>query len=429
MGIALLSFAVHAHRGAYEAFALACAAAALVVATAGRMASLERPRLRAFTLDLVLATATIVALLAIAESMGLPLPWSDETRRPQSTLGNRNFVGAYAAIALPLLALAKGMHRARSWRSAALVVIVATLVVTRCRSAWLAGLLGGAVVLAAGAWRARRAGGPGASGLLAVLALSGLGVVAGAAGPWRALRWTEPAPLSSTLRRLGEYNRGSGKTRINQRRIALAMVRSSPLLGVGPHGWADSASANARVVPGEHTDRWLGDPVPSSDMLGLATETGVAGLLAGLLVLGLFAKGAWRHARAHPRDAADAVAIGAALLCVAVHGVFDSPCTGRERFRTDRRARGAHAPRRPRPRPDGVARRKGGRRAGRHGVARARGGVRRLHGHSRARLDRRDDVGAALVPPPQIVRSASCRVSVQAGRCPDALATLELAMR
>ena len=195
VGIALLSFAVHAHRGAYEASPVACAAAALVVATAGRMVSLERPRLRAFTLDLVLATATIVALLAIAESMGLPLPWSDETRRPQSTLGNRNFVRAYAAIALPL-ALAKGMHRARSWRSAALVVIVATLgrdPVSERLARWAAGrgrrARGGCLEGSPRGWAGRQ------RAPRVCLALSGLGVVAGAAGPWRALRWTEPAPL------------------------------------------------------------------------------------------------------------------------------------------------------------------------------------------------------------------------------------------
>jgi hypothetical protein len=323
LAVALVSWCIHPPVHAFGAFPVVCPATALVVAVAMRIAVQQRADTRALVLDLVVATAAIVALLAIAESLGFAVPWSDE-RRPESTLGNRNFVGAYAAVALPL-ALTRVMQRPLSWRSPALVAIALVLVVTRSRSAWLGAMAATAIVGAAAGWNAvRHRGARRLGGLVAAVALCG-GVTAGAVAPWPGLHWAPEVSLSSTIQRIGEYDRGSGKGRIDQHRIAWAIVRSAPVLGVGPHGWGDAASEHADVVPGGHAAMWLASSIPSSDVVRVAAETGVAGTLAGLATLSLLATSMLRRVRTHPKDRSDGIAIGAALLCMGVHGLFDAP--------------------------------------------------------------------------------------------------------
>lgn len=326
VGVAVLSWAIHPGPGAFSATPVALGTAALIVAVATRIAVQERPSLRDDVIRLAMVTAVIVAVLALVESVGVDLPWAG-MRRPESTLGNRNFVGAYAAIALPLVIWAV-TRRPRLFDVAVLVVLVMTLVVTRCRSAWLGACAGALAVFGAGVFGALGTTGRGFGrirGLLVASMACAAGVALAASIPWPGLRWSDPAPLVSTLRRIAEYGRGSGAARLAQHHVAAAILRASPLLGVGPHHWGDAATEYARSIAGEHAVRWLGNLTPSSDLLRVATETGLTGLLVVFVGLVLLARAVTKRVATHPEDRAPAVAVGAALVGLAVHALFDAP--------------------------------------------------------------------------------------------------------
>jgi hypothetical protein len=75
--------------------------------------------------------------------------------------------------------------------------------------------------------------------------------------PWPGLRWSEPHPWFSSLVRLFEHDRGSGRVRVDQMRVALAMMRDHPWRAAGPGGWEDAASEEGHVVPGGHAAGWV----------------------------------------------------------------------------------------------------------------------------------------------------------------------------
>ncbi|HEX8794347.1 MAG TPA: N-acetylmuramoyl-L-alanine amidase [Polyangiaceae bacterium] len=315
VGVAAVSWCVHARAYAFAATPLALGAAALLVAIATRVAVQREPALRGMVVRLVLWTAAAVAVVALLESLGLRLPWSG-VRRPESTLGNRNFVGAYVAVALPLAWWACA-RRPRPWTACAVILLAAVLALSRCRSAWIGGTAALAVVVGG------RAGGR--RGNFVALAACVSGVVLAASVPWMGLHWSEPSPLLSTLHRIAQYQQGSGAARLDQHRVAAAILRSSPLLGVGSHGWSDAASEHARAIAGAHAARWLGNLTPSSDLLRLATETGLLGLLLFGACLVILARGVARRVRTHAHDRPCAVAVGAALVAMGVHALFDAP--------------------------------------------------------------------------------------------------------
>ena len=108
-------------------------------------------------LDWVVLAAVLVAMVALYEAAGGALPWLS-SRRPHSTLGNRNFVAADCAVAL-ILAIYRSLRRPGVVSAVAVVVLTTVVLVTRCRSAWL-GLLVVAgltpVLLGRLAWRSLR---------------------------------------------------------------------------------------------------------------------------------------------------------------------------------------------------------------------------------------------------------------------------------
>ena len=324
VGVALVSWQLHAPALPYGVVPVALGAAALVVSMSTRIAVERGIVPRHAVANLVLVTAAVVAILALAESAGLSLPWF-ALRKPQSTMGNRNFVGAYVAAAIPL-ALPGLADRARTCRSAALVALSAALVLTRCRSAWLGGCASFAVASVWALRGAARAGrGATVRSILQGVAPCAVGVAAAASIPWPGLRWTEAAPLLSTLERLAEYGQGSGKGRIEEHRVAFEIVRSSPMFGAGPHAWADAASAHIHALPRHHAFEWIDGLAPNSDIVRIASETGLLGLLSAFAVAGLLGYAALRRARRRIDEGPDTVAVVGALLCLGVHGLFDAP--------------------------------------------------------------------------------------------------------
>jgi O-antigen ligase len=202
---------------------------------------------RTHLLTSVALAAVLAAATALLEAHGALGHLSLENRGPGGTLGNRNRMAHVLALALPLTLplLSAARRRVAEWAVyAGVTAVVAALVLSRCRAGWLAA--GGTVVLCV-AWlvlarlsrrqRAERAP------LLAprhaaALALAGVAGVALAVLPPNALHWRSQSPYLDTLRRLAEYDAGSGEGRVVMYANTLGMVRDHPLLGVGPGNWS-----------------------------------------------------------------------------------------------------------------------------------------------------------------------------------------------
>src|SRR5204863_422971 len=91
--------------------------------------------------DAIVASAVVVAALALLQYAGwasylFPV-FPTYTQAMYSVFGNQDLLGGYMAIAVPL-ALARFIHRPRVIWAAATLAMVVTLVVSGCRSAWLA---------------------------------------------------------------------------------------------------------------------------------------------------------------------------------------------------------------------------------------------------------------------------------------------------
>ena len=296
-------------------------------ASAGSAGPLAQRLLRTLALTVVVA-----AVAALAQAYGLRTVLFAEDRAPGGLLGNRNGVGHFAALGFPVVALAA--LEARRLRGVGLGaagagLAVAALVLTRSRAAWLgfavvaAVLVVGLVVLAFRyrAWR-----------LLGRFALVTLAVAAGVTAALtlpNALRWTSDDPYLDTARNVVNYEEGSGRGRLVQYRTSLGIVWDDPLLGAGPGNWPVAYPGHA--APGDpsmspHEAGRTTNPWPSSDLVALVTERGLAGALLLALAGAGLAVGTWRglRAAATPEAALRALTLLALLGAAVVVGAFDA---------------------------------------------------------------------------------------------------------
>ncbi len=322
------------------------------------------PLLRAVALVPVLA-----AVATLAQAYGLESQYFSLNRAPGGTFGNRNFVAHLCAIALPLLAYLT--VRARRGGELAFTAVgfaaaSAALVLTRSRGAWLAVSVAG-VPIAIGALRAaaaRRAEAGrgavsrpaepipvGAAGAWAaafgrrpplarpgnvdlfhlrrvpLLLAAAAGVVVAAVRLPNALDWRSASPYLDSARDVVNYREGSGQGRLKQWRNSAGLVRTAPLLGVGPGNWTVRYPAVAPAHdPSLTRERATANPWPSSDWVAFASERGLAGLVS---VSAAFLLLFWR---AHvlvwrARDANDRLlggTLAAVLAAAATAGMFDA---------------------------------------------------------------------------------------------------------
>jgi putative inorganic carbon (hco3(-)) transporter len=243
------------------------------------------------------------AITVAAEAYGLVPALSMPGRGPGGTAGNRNFMSHGLVLCVPALVaiVLRSAGGARRGWSAGLAVTVAAIVMARCRSAWLALgvlLLLGLVLL----WKAARSGGR--RSLVTPLVLPCLVGVAAAALVPNKLGWLSSAPYADTLRRLGQYDGGSGEGRLVQYATTARMIRARPLLGIGPGNW--SVHYPAYAAPDDPSfDAAAIQPVnrlPNGDWLGLAAERG---LPATLLLVFAGVVTAWRCRRTLGAQAGD----------------------------------------------------------------------------------------------------------------------------
>lgn len=277
-------------------------------------------------LDFAAAAAGLAGLYALAQSMGLdPIRWEDapiytgggSVLRPFGSLGHPNLLGAAtAATASASLALAVAEPRGRVVRALAGAVLTWVTLVTLSRAAWMGAAVGAAtgVTLAAasrpgaGAWR---------RALLALAGLVAIVVVAVVASGWG-------ERLAARARELVSSGAGSGASRLEIWRTALAAWRASPLLGHGPDTFE-------LVFPRYQTAaywirEWAGLPVHAhSIVLHTLATRGVIGLLAGAAWAACLAGAcatAWRREPASRPVVAALIALVAAYATAGLFGAL-----------------------------------------------------------------------------------------------------------
>jgi O-antigen ligase len=305
--------------------ALAISASAILVFWIARLlreAGLARPLLNALAIAIVL-----VAVTSLLQTYGLDTELFSTSRAPGGTLGNRNFIAHAAAFGLPLVLLAalRGMRGA----SLGVALVIASLVLTRSRAAWLAFAVVIVVMFVAmlaspplrrdrRTWRR----------LAAIALIVVIGVAAALLLP-NTLRWRSDNPYLETVKRVADYQQGSGHGRLIQYKNSLLMAARHSILGVGPGNWPVEYPAHVRPRDPSMNESEPGmtfNPWPSSDWIAFISERGL--LAAALLLLAILtiAIGGVRQLRA-ARDAEEGLVAVALLGTVAgagVAGAFDA---------------------------------------------------------------------------------------------------------
>ncbi len=305
--------------------ALAISASALLlfwVARAVREAGFAHALLNALAIAIVL-----VAVTSLLQTYGLDIELFSVNRSPGGTLGNRNFVAHAAAFGLPLvLFVALRGSRAATFGVA---LVVASLVLTRSRAAWLAFAVVLLVMIVAmiaspplrrdaRTWRR----------LAAIALIAGGGVIAALLIP-NSLHWRSENPYLETVKRVADYQQGSGHGRLVQYQSSLRMAAHHPLLGVGPGDWPVVYPKHAARRDPSMSDSEAGvtsNPWPSSDWIAFISERGTVATALLLLAVLLIAIGGLRQLRT-ALDAEEGLAAVALLGTVAgagVAGAFDA---------------------------------------------------------------------------------------------------------
>jgi O-antigen ligase len=232
---------------------------------------------------------TCAAVVGLSQAYGLETAYFSLNRAPGGTFGNRNFVAHFCAIGLPVLVFATitARHsRAALMGTLSCGAVVALLVLSRSRAAWLSVAATAAVALPALVMSRRFWTGHGVGGRFARIGLTAVVASAGAVFLPNSLNWNSDSPYLDSALRIADYSSGSGRGRIAQYLNSGRMALSDPVLGVGPGNWS---VLYPRFAPAADKslaeDGRTANPWPSSDWVAFVSERGV---LAALCLLSAF---------------------------------------------------------------------------------------------------------------------------------------------
>ena len=271
----------------------------------------------------------ITAGLVLLEAYGgLPF-FSSPGRRPGATMGNRNLAARLACFGL-LLTWDRLVEANRRSVHVGLTVVatlfVSVIALSRSRSAMAVGLWLFLFLPPLTWWFSR-----GTTWRIRSAAVVGwaLAFVVGsslALGLPNRMGWTA-SELGASVRRIGEYQAGTGRGRAIQASTSLEMIRAHPLVGVGVGNWSVVYSAYAdagdpSVVPGAY---YPGPQIPRNDLLAIVAEWGLLGSLPVLWGVALLVQhGVRRRAAPDPRVRRGGALLVGCLCTTALLGVFDS---------------------------------------------------------------------------------------------------------
>lgn len=308
LGALSVAFAQNRWVGVRALAVSASAAVVFWVARSLREAGLARPLLHAIAFAVVLAAVT-----SLLQAYGVRLDLFALDRAPGGTLGNRNFIGHAMAFGLPVLLWAAA--QSARWIPG-VPVVIAALVLTRSRAAWIACAAAMLVFLVA---LVMRGDGRTWRRFAMIALLAGGGVAAALLVP-NALRWRSDNPYLESVTSVASYDEGSGRGRLVQYERSLRMAARYPLLGVGPGNWPVAYPAHAaRHDPSlnESEPGTTFNPWPSSDWVAFVAERGLA---AALLMLLAFAGLAFAPAE----DWLARATLLGTLAAAGVAGAFDA---------------------------------------------------------------------------------------------------------
>jgi O-antigen ligase len=262
--------------------ALSLSIASAIVFWATRRFGAEGSYRRVLTAAAV--ATTCAAVVGLSQAYGLETEFFSLNRAPGGTFGNRNFVAHFCAIGLPALVFATvtARHsRAAFMGTLSCGAVVALLVLSRSRAAWLSAAAMVVVVLPALAMSRRYWTGLGVGGRFARVML--IAVVASGAAMFlpNTLNWNSDSPYLDSALRIADYSSGSGRGRIAQYMNSGRMALADPVLGVGPGNWS---VLYPRYAPAG--DKSLADdgrtanPWPSSDWVAFVSERGILAALS-----------------------------------------------------------------------------------------------------------------------------------------------------
>lgn len=238
---------------------------------------------------LVLLVGVGVAATVLLESAGL---LRASAMPPGGILRSRNFAGELLALVLPI-----ALVTTRKRSAPALLALGGALLLTRCRTAWIAAALAVAVLVVLDP-RAR-------TRLWIVI----VGALIAALLPQR-LQWREPSPYLRTAARLVDLRHGSGALRMQQYAETVRLLRGRELFGVGPGQWQHEMRTRDGTL--------AHNGVPHSDVIRIAADGGVVALSGFGFLLAAVAIGAWSRRRHAPDELAFIVALLATSLADAV---------------------------------------------------------------------------------------------------------------
>jgi hypothetical protein len=230
------------------------------------------------------------------------------TYRVQGTLGHPNSYGMYLMTAIPLLVALLFCAAPRGVKflaGGAVVLGTMGVLLSLSRSGWACLTLALAVVLALAVWRRRL------NPTAALLIAAGMIVVVFSLN----LLMDNPIGL-----RLTSGDQGSAASRLPLAQTALEIIRDHPWVGAGLNSYR-------RMLPLYSAS---GSTVVHNVYLLIATETGVLGLAAFLLLLAVVLRTAWRLASRPANDAEWIVGagVGAALAGLIAWGMTDYALLG-----------------------------------------------------------------------------------------------------
>ena len=316
------------HWAALRAFTISVSA--LVVfwtARTLRYQGYSKPLLSAVALAVIVGVIT-----SLLQTYGVETDFFSINRAPGGTLGNRNFVAHLAAFGFPIVlvgALQAKNGGAYFIRAIGATVVLAILVLTRSRAAWLA--FGGVTIifmLAMLASRHLRTSGTTWRRLLGIAVLAAAGAAAAVYSP-NQLNWASANPYLESMRGVTNYQEGSGRGRLIQYGRSVRMGTAHATLGVGPGNWPVrypkyAARRDPSMDPSEAGT--TSNPWPSSDWVAFIAERGFLATL--LLAFALFVIGVRAVKRiftaADHIDALHATAIVATVGATVVAGAFDA---------------------------------------------------------------------------------------------------------
>ena len=265
----------------------------------------------------------------LAQAYGVESVLFATNRVPGGTFGNRNFMAHFAGLTLPILVLGTFADRRRYValaEAAGCGALLTAIILSRSRAAWLGAAIGVAVWLASILAARHRHALPAMRGRAVGLGIMFAVAIGVAVLVPNRLAWRSASPYSDTLIGIANHDEGSGRGRMLQYRNTIHLAEHHPLLGIGPGNWP---VRYADVAPPSDPSWVFGDvvplnPWPSSDWMALASELGILGLGAALLLGAAIAWRGWLAVRA----SGDRVLAGATLLSllavVFVEGNFDA---------------------------------------------------------------------------------------------------------